>query len=359
MSALPLIITAAGLERFTEAQLGGDIDLTVTSVGFTDTVFVAAPTLTALPGEVRRLDTISGEAVGDNIVHMIVRDDAELAYGVRGFGLFLADGTLFAVYGQATRIVEKAVFTSLMLAIDIAFPAGTVETISFGNTNFLNPPATTATPGVVRLATVAEGLAGVDAQKSITSAVLKAVLDAFGDGIAAALAAINVAIAAINAALGTLVPKTRLLAGSGLVTIDGDRSLAADRTIGVAKASAAMIVAGTNDNAATTALALGSLPKVLEETGYETFPGGVIRQWGKARVAITTETTMSITFPIAFPSVVFPPELTGYIGAPSILRDLWPQQCGEASLTGFTVQLQRAPAGDPGLDGFNWECWGR
>ncbi|MBX9860643.1 MAG: phage tail protein [Sphingomonas sp.] len=352
MTALPLVITAAGLERFTQAQLGGDIDLSISEVGVTDAIFVVAPTLTALPGETRRLDTISGEAVGDNIVHIIVRDDAELAYGVRGFGLFLADGTLFAVYGQPTRIVEKAQFTSLLLAIDIAFPAGTVETISFGDTNFLNPPATTDTLGVVRLATVAEGIAGLNTRKAITAAVLKAVLDAFAVGIAATLAA-------IDALLGTLVPKTRLLAGSGLVTIDGDRSLAADRTIGVPKASAAMIVAGDDDASAITSLALASLPKLLEETGYETHPDGTIRQWGKVRISTSSETTASVTFPIAFPTAVFPPMLTGFIAAPSPLKDLWPQQAGEASLTGFTVQFQRGPAGDPAIDGFNWECWGR
>jgi hypothetical protein len=351
-NALPLIITHAGLERFTAAQLDDDIDLLVSSVGLTAAAFIVAPTLTALPGEFRRVATIAGTAIGDNIVHMMVRDEADVGYQVRGFGLFLDDGTLFAVYGQEDVLVEKSALTTMLLAVDIAFPTADIDALTFGDTNFLNPPATTGTAGVVKLATEAEALAGINALKAITPALLKAVLDAFGAGVTAALAA-------IYTALGTLVPKSRLLAGSGLVTIDGDRSLAADRTIGVPKASAAAIVAGTDDAAAVTALGLASLPKLLGDTGYETFPSGRIRQWGRVRTSTTSETTVAVTFPIAFPNAVEQPSLTGYIAAPSALKDLWPQQAGEASLTGFTVQFQRAPAGDPAIEGFNWECWGR
>lgn len=334
MSALPLIITAVGLDRFTQAQLGADIDLSISEVGFTDAAFVVAPTLTALPGEVRRLDTIAGEAVGDNIVHMIVRDDAELAYGVRGFGLFLADGTLFAVYGQATRIVEKAEFTSLLLAIDIAFPAGTVETISFGDTNFLNPPATTAQRGVIELATIAECTTGTDAERAVTPAGLAAALEEGVGGVGA-----------------------RTVTGAGLA--HGGGAISTNPVITVSAATAAEVQAGARGDVAVTPAALASLPKLLEETGYQFYPDGSIRQWGKVRAAVSTETTTSVTFPIAFPNAVFPPSLTGFITAPSVLKDLWPQQSGEATLTGFTVQYQRAPAGDPGIDGFNWECWGR
>ncbi|HEY0624668.1 hypothetical protein [Sphingomonas sp.] len=150
--ALSLIITNAGLARFTAAQVDDDIDLGITSVGLTDQVFVVAPTLTALPGQFRSVATISGEARGDNVVHMIVRDAAPLTYTIRGFGLFLADGTLFAVYGQAEPIFEKATAATMLLALDMAFPTGDVSSITFGDTNFLNPPATTEMAGVVRLA---------------------------------------------------------------------------------------------------------------------------------------------------------------------------------------------------------------
>ena len=176
--ALALVITTAGLERFTAAQLDEDVDLTIAEIGLTDDEFVAAPTLTALPGEFRRLDTLSGAAVGDNIVHLVVRDEGAVTYTVRGFGLFLADGTLFAVYGQAEAILQKAVLSTTLIAIDIAFPTTDINALTFGNTNFLNPPATTITKGVVELATEAEAIAGEEDDLAVTPAALKAAIDA-------------------------------------------------------------------------------------------------------------------------------------------------------------------------------------
>ncbi len=178
MTALTLTMTTAGLGRFTAAQASDDIDLTIASVALTDAEFVVAPTLTALPGEFRRIETIAGSAIGDNIVHMIVRDDADIGYDVRGFGLFLADGTLFAVYGQADRIVGKSPASSLLLALDIAFPTSDIAQLTFGDTNFLNPPATSTTKGVVELATVAEGLAGDDPSRVPPVAVVDAMIAA-------------------------------------------------------------------------------------------------------------------------------------------------------------------------------------
>lgn len=162
MTKLTITITRAGLERFTAAQLDDDLDLGISSVGLTDADFVVAPTVDALPGEFRRVATISGDQVGDNIVHMTIRDDDPVGYTARGFGLFLADGTLFGVYGQAELLFEKSPAATLLAAIDIAFPAGDVGELVFGNTDFLNPPATSERKGVVELATRAEGLTGTD-----------------------------------------------------------------------------------------------------------------------------------------------------------------------------------------------------
>lgn len=176
MTALPLTMTIAGLARFTAAQASDDIDLTIATVGLTATAFSVAPTLTALPGEFRRIATISGSAVGDNIVHMVIRDDGALAYDVRGFGLFLADGTLFAVYGQADPIVGKSVASSMLIALDIAFPTADITQLTFGDTNFLNPPATTVRKGVARLALLSEIDAGLAQDSVVTPAGLRRAL---------------------------------------------------------------------------------------------------------------------------------------------------------------------------------------
>jgi microcystin-dependent protein len=175
MIPLKLVMTTAGLGRFTAAQTDNGVDLTVTEVGFSAANFVAAPTLTALPGEFRRVSTVSGETAGPNLVHMTVQDDTPDTYTVRGFGLFLGDGTLFATYSQPQVIAEKSSNAMLALVIDIAFPDAGVENITFGSTDFLNPPATAERKGVVELATLAEAKAG-DPDRVTTGEIVKAML---------------------------------------------------------------------------------------------------------------------------------------------------------------------------------------
>ena len=176
MTALALNITRAGLARFAAAQLGDDIDLTIASVGLTDALFVPAPTLTALPGEHTRLAMVSGAVVDASVVHLTMRDNPGASYAVRGFGLFLADGTLFAVYWQADRIVEKSAKTGLYLAIDVAFPLAGIDQLTFGDTNFLNPPATRLEKGVAMLATQADVEAGDNDDRIVTPRLLSALL---------------------------------------------------------------------------------------------------------------------------------------------------------------------------------------
>ena len=177
MSALKLILTDAGMERFTAAQLGNPLDLTVAAIGLTAQDFYAAPTLTALPGEFRRITAVSGEIVGDNTAHIVMRDDAEVGYTVCGFGLFLADGTLLAAYGQPTPIFQKSPATTLLMPLDLAFPTVAINNLTFGNANFLNPPATTTKKGVVELATITEARAGVDPTRVPTVAGVQAMLE--------------------------------------------------------------------------------------------------------------------------------------------------------------------------------------
>ncbi len=177
MTALRLVLTKAGITRFAAAQLGDPIDLTVAAIGLTAADFIAAPTLTALPGEFRRVTAVSGVVAGDNTVHIVMQDADEIAYTVRGFGLILADGTLLAAYGQPTPIVEKPAAGTLYLPLDLAFPTTAINSLTFGSTNFLNPAATTTKKGVVELSTKTEGLAGDDPLRVPPVAVVRAMLE--------------------------------------------------------------------------------------------------------------------------------------------------------------------------------------
>lgn len=174
---LDLVITHAGRAALIDAGGGGTAAVVIAEVGLTNGVFVAAPTLTALPGEFKRIDTIAGQAADADTLHLMVRDSSADTYTARGFALYLDDGTLFAVYGQADPFLGKYSASHFLTAIDLKFAAGEAALIAFGDANFLNPPATEAEKGVAYLASIAEALAGAVADKIITPAALAAVLE--------------------------------------------------------------------------------------------------------------------------------------------------------------------------------------
>ena len=339
--ALTLTMTTAGLGRFTAAQVEDDIDLTVAQVGFTASEFAPAPTLTALPGEVRRVAAISGEAVGDNIVHMTIRDDGEVGYTVRGFGLFLADGTLFAVYGQATPICEKSPMVTLLMPLDIAFPTAAIDKLVFGDTNFLNPPATTTTKGVVELATIDEGEAG-DAQRVTSGAVVKAMIAS--------------AMMMVSQALDGLTRRT--IFGAGLVTGGGD--LTANRTLTVTAASFAQVREGSALNVAVTPASLAAEQALGGDAGEYVFPGGFRVKWGYAAGAITSERQIPLLFPAAFPNACCWVEADIINASGSASGDTQLQEmAGTLTKNGVTLfsQSDAATMSDAG-GGFRWRAWG-
>jgi len=172
MPVLPLQITDAGRAAMIDPVGGGTRAVTIAAAGLSQTDFVAAPTLEALPGEFKRVPTVSGQTVAPDTVHLTLRDDSAETYALRGFGLYLSDGTLFAVHSEPDPILEKAAFATLLLAFDWTLAASDAAAITFGDTSFLNPPATDTVAGVVELASLAEALAGLVADKAITPATM-------------------------------------------------------------------------------------------------------------------------------------------------------------------------------------------
>ncbi|PTR08920.1 MULTISPECIES: hypothetical protein [unclassified Novosphingobium] len=203
MTALVLQITDVGRAAMVDPA-GGTRTVHIVEAGLTQAAFVAAPTLEALPGEFKRIDTVSGLAVAPDTVHLTLRDSGTDSYAVRGIALYLDDGTLFAVFGQPDPILEKAAAATFYLAIDWTLAAADVAAITFGDTSFLNPPATETVSGVAQLATIAEALAGAVGDKIITPAVMAEVLAGY-----------------VNAA--------QLGAASGVATLGADGKLAVDQ----------------------------------------------------------------------------------------------------------------------------------
>lgn len=398
--SVTLTMTQAGLARFTSAQLGQPVDLKVSSIGVTNTPFVLAPTLTALPGEFKRIQTVSGAKVGNNTVHLMIRDDSADTYSAVGIGLYLSDGTLFAFYGQAASILQKSALTTFLTAIDIAFPTAAINALTFGDTNFLNPPGTADTMGVVQLATLAQAQAGTDTSRAIVPAVLAAILSPITGAIGAAQTAIGalqnaaalvsgslsalvartitggglvsgggdltnsrvltvVAASAAEAAAGVdgtkavtpaalatiiqtiaaKVPQTRAIGTSGLLT--GAGSLGADLAFAVPKATAAMIAAGTDDLSAATPYALANMPRLFGKSGFVTLPGGLILQWtAGSSAAAGTETAQTITYPTTFPNAAWRAIVSTQIPSSTTSGDAFFQLIGEPGLSSATVQRQ-------------------
>lgn len=178
MPALPMMITDAGLAAIVNAQNGETEEVAITEIGLSSVPFMMAPTLTNVPGEFRRLDTVSGQAVAENIIHVTAYDPEPISYDVTGFGLYSAEDVLIAVYSaEADPILTKAVLATSLFAIDIAFAGDIAAVIEFGDALFLNPPASETVSGVVKLSTEAHADAGDDETTAMTPAMVQRMID--------------------------------------------------------------------------------------------------------------------------------------------------------------------------------------
>lgn len=170
--SLQIVITDAGRAEIINAENTGTAPVTISEIGFGSGQYTASATQTALVSETKRLNTISGVAVGDDTIHITGRDESNDSYDVFEIGLFLESGTLFAVYSQNTPILNKSAQSIALIAIDILIQSLNPTSVTFGNANFTNPPATTEVEGVVELATNSEVEVGTDTKKAVTPAGL-------------------------------------------------------------------------------------------------------------------------------------------------------------------------------------------
>ncbi|MYL96428.1 hypothetical protein GR702_01390 [Novosphingobium sp. FGD1] len=357
MAALALQLTTAGLAAVTAPD--GTAKTVISQLGLTARSFVAAPTLTALPGEFKRLDIASGVAAAPNVAHITAYDTSADVWSANGFGLFLSDGTLFATFSSPQPVLSKAGVAFALMAFDIAFNADVLAEITFSNATFIWPPATEAMRGVARLATQAETDTGTDDQAIVTPRKLKAVRDALFTSLTTSIAAVMAGVTAlrgitisggglvsgggnltadrtltvseasaaeidagtvgdkvvtprrlrtvldnVGSAIDTL--RGRTITGGGLVSGGGD--LSQSRTLTVTEASAADIVAGTADDKVVTPRRLGPITMVLEENGFLRFFGFQIA-WG--RFTATANATTNVSFRSDFPTACFSAVVSG------------------------------------------------
>lgn len=168
MTSVVLSLTDAGLAAVQGAS-GAD-PVQIAELGLTATPFDMAPTLTALPGEFKRIAAVSGTAAAPNITHMSAYDTSDDVWNATGLGLWLADGTLFATFSADSTIINKAAPAFALISFDIIWQADLAASIVFGDPIFTNPPATTEMRGLIELATQAEADAGTDGLRALTPA---------------------------------------------------------------------------------------------------------------------------------------------------------------------------------------------
>lgn len=331
-----LTITTAGLDALVDAQNGVTGAIVITQVGLSETAFVPAPSLVAVPGEVKRIGSVSGQSAAENVIHMTAQDSSADTYNLRGFGLYLADGTLFAVYAQTDIIVAKVSIAAFLISLDVAFAEAVDADIAFGDATFLFPPATETVKGAIKIATQAETDTGTDDTRAVTplklanrlvavlgsigalagrtitggglatgggdlsanrvitvTAASPAEADAGADNTKALTAA---SIVNVLAAIAGLLART--VTGGGLAT--GGGSLAANRVITVSAATGAEIATGTEAGKAVTPEAMAAVDNGYAGNISVRGLGGAITKMGVVSVSIPAGA--SVTFPVAFPN---------------------------------------------------------
>jgi hypothetical protein len=290
MPQLQMMITDAGLDAIVAAEASGTDQVTITDIGLTDTPFVMAPTLTALPGQFKLLDTVSGQEVAPNVIHMTAYDTSADSYDITGFGLYDSGGVLIAVYSHASDpVMTKAALAFGLIAIDIAFTNNIAAVINFGGALFLYPPASETVPGIARFATQAEIEAvadGPDAYRAVvTDKTLRARLTAF-------IAGVNLLLTAMANNITALAAKT--VTGTGAAT--GGGAISANPEINVAQALEADLEGASTVKVLTPSI-LGLIRDPITRRAFRLF--GFEIKWGSFSIA--DNSAMNVTFPVAFP----------------------------------------------------------
>lgn len=170
---MDIVLTTAGIQAVINAKETGTNAVTISEIGVGTGKYTPTKEQTQLQAQVKRMPILEGGQAGDNAIHVACKDDGPGSYEVFEFGLFLSDGTLFAVYSQNVPIIEKQEKSNLLLAIDMKLEGVNAGNITFGDVSFSFTAATTTNAGIVELATDEETQAGTDSQRAVTPAGLK------------------------------------------------------------------------------------------------------------------------------------------------------------------------------------------
>ncbi|AGK86794.1 tail collar fiber protein [Burkholderia phage ST79] len=161
-------VTDAGRAALVAQGNTGTNEHRVTEIGLCTGAFVFDPAMTVMPNERKRVNTFGGKNVAKDTIHVTIQDTTNDQYSLYGYGIYLENGVLAAVYVQSTPIMEKSPAAYLMLSSDMQFVSIDATKLVFGDASFLNPPASETVQGVIELATQEEVNDGKDSLRAIT-----------------------------------------------------------------------------------------------------------------------------------------------------------------------------------------------
>ncbi|EFR2597420.1 phage tail protein [Salmonella enterica] len=173
MSKLLFTMTDAGRQELVNANKTGINKVEIVSVGLGSRYYVTSTSQTNITNEIKRLTTIGGKVVSPDTIHVTAKDDSKDEYVVHTIGLYSNNGTLFAVYSQEQAIINKASSTIALISSDIAIKTLETNNITFGDVEFINPPATETVVGVSRFANEQEIEEGTDDSLAVSAKRLK------------------------------------------------------------------------------------------------------------------------------------------------------------------------------------------
>lgn len=169
-------VTYLGIQEIINVAKNGTEKVKLTTIKVSPDIIDVTPSLTDIPNVIFTCEAVAGANVGDGLIHVSGADGSQDTYTAHTIGLYTEKGTLFAVVSSDEALFQKVKLSGASIAIDIPITSVDPEYIDFGDACFINPPATTETAGVVKIATEKDILDGLDNSKVVSPYALKTAL---------------------------------------------------------------------------------------------------------------------------------------------------------------------------------------
>lgn len=210
--SLNIKFTNAGKAALVNPENIGTEALNITHIDLGTATYNPDGTETNLQAGFKTLSTFGADTVADDVIHVTIRDDSGDVYSLGEIGLRSGTGVLMGVIStQGEVITQKGPNDILLLSADATITEVDITNLTFGGTEFIYPPATPTTQGVIEVADESEVDAGTpnkavdpyELQQLLTRRLTASLTDPSTTKLAAAKAVydLNTAINNINTLL--------------------------------------------------------------------------------------------------------------------------------------------------------------